>query len=102
MNRSAKGNEGDRIYGRGGVGRAEKMGGGSDQDTLARVSEKSEGSLSQGNASFKNYLLESTFCIYPRYAQMDFIMLHRSIRNHMQLSNIMNGIDFQLLSNLKN
>ena len=45
MNRSAKGNEGDRIYGRGGVGRAEKMGGGSDQDTLACVSEKSEGSL---------------------------------------------------------
>ena len=102
MNRSAKGNEGDRIYGRGGVGRAEKMGGGSDQDTLACVSEKSEGSLSQGNASFKNYLFESTFCIYPRYAQMDFIMPHRSIRIHMQLSNIMNGMDFQLLSNLKN
>ena len=81
MNRSAKGNEGDRIYGRGGVGRAEKMGGGSDQDTLARVSEKSEGSLSQGSTSFKNYLFESTFCIYPRYAQMDFIMPHRSIRN---------------------
>ena len=102
MNRSAKGNEGDRIYGRGGVGRAEKMGGGSDQDTLARVSEESEGSLSQGNTSFKNYLFESTFCIYPRYAQLDFIMPHRSIRIHMQLSYIMNGMDFQLLSNLKN